>query len=91
MKKTSTSKLIKASVLGLFMLAAIMLTVQYFNPSEEQVNKENVNKSGPVRAVSTAKIGSMGDLLIHSPILSAFCDEKSKTYNFEKIFTHLKP
>ncbi len=91
MKKTSTSKLIKASVLGLFMLAAIMLTVQYFNPSEEQVNKENVNKSGPVRAVSTAKIGSMGDLLIHSPILSAFCGEKSKTYNFEKIFTHLKP
>lgn len=91
MKNTSTSKLIKVSVLGLFMLAAIMLTVQYFNSSEEQVNKENFSKSGTVHAVSTAKIGSMGDLLIHSPILSAFCDEKSKSYNFEKIFTHLKP
>lgn len=92
MKKISTSKLIKASIFGLFIIAAIMLTLQYFNFSEEQVNnKENISKSGPVHVVSTAKIGSIGDLLIHSPILSAFCDEKSKTYNFEKIFTHLKP
>ncbi len=67
------------------------MTAQYFNSNDEQVNKENTSKSGPVHAVATAKIGSMGDLLIHSPMLTAFFDEKSKAYNFEKIFTHLKP
>lgn len=91
MEKTSMSKLIKASILGLFVIVTIFVTAQYFNFNDEQVNKENTSKSGPVHAVATAKIGSMGDLLIHSPMLTAFYDEKSKAYNFEKIFTHLRP
>lgn len=45
----------------------------------------------PIHVVSTASIGSMGDLLIHSPILRAFCDTSSNSYNFEKIFTHIDP
>lgn len=91
MEKTSMSKLIKASILGLFVIVTIFVAAQYFNFNDEQVNKENTSRSGPVHAVVTAKIGSMGDLLIHSPMLTAFFDEKSKSYNFEKIFTHLKP
>lgn len=91
MEKTSISKLIKASILGLFVIVTIFVTAQYFNFNDEQANKENTSKSGPVHAVATAKIGSMGDLLIHSPMLTAFFDEKLKSYNFEKIFTHLKP
>ena len=44
-----------------------------------------------VYVVSKVDIGSMGDILIHSPVLNAFYDKDSGKYNFEKIFTYIKP
>ena len=42
-----------------------------------------------VKVVCEAKILNTGDLLIHSPVLKAYYDENSRSYNFEKIFTYL--
>ena len=33
----------------------------------------------------------MGDLLIHSPILNAYYSKESDSYNFDNIFTYIKP
>lgn len=44
----------------------------------------------PVRVVSTATIGTMGDLLIHSPFLTYY-NLGGDNWDFDGIFTHVSP
>lgn len=61
-------------------------TTQAGESTTESLTDENGN---PV-LVSTAKIGSAGDILIHKPILEA-AYSSSDGYNFDNIFTYVSP
>ncbi len=64
------------------------------SPLEDNSTEEilpNPKNDEPVHIVSTATIGSTGDILIHSPFLPAYYDETTQSHNFDKIFTHLEP
>lgn len=73
-------------------LAAFFL-IRYSLVEDTSVDEllSNPKKDEPVHVVSTATIGSTGDILIHSPFLPAYYDESTQSHNFDKIFTHLKP
>ncbi len=91
MKKILTRKhllIIAGTVLLSF---AAFFVLKQFSPQGNNTNESPVPQDKPTYVLSTANIGSTGDILIHSPLLPANYDEHSKTYNFEKIFTHLTP
>ncbi|MBP5427517.1 MAG: CapA family protein [Clostridiales bacterium] len=98
MKKILRSKLSLIICLLLLILSfatvGIVKTIKH-DPVVTASTQDNIlntlDVQKPIQVISTAKIGSMGDLLIHSPILRAFCDSTSQSYNFEKIFTYITP
>ena len=94
MKKLFTRRNI---VIALGAAFAVGLAIFFFTknlPLEDNSTKEilpNPKNDEPVHVVSTATIGSTGDILIHSPFLPAYYDETTQSHNFDKIFTHLEP
>ncbi len=50
-----------------------------------------VDENGDPVVVSTAKIGSAGDILIHKPILQNAYISSEKTYNFDNVFSYINP
>ncbi|MDD5952130.1 MAG: CapA family protein [Oscillospiraceae bacterium] len=61
---------------------------------ERQASETEVTSSeavvDPNAVVSTASILSTGDIMLHSPFLTAYYDEKSDTYDFHEIFQYVK-
>ncbi len=81
--------LIGALVVLLF-LAIFSIKHFFGSRGENTFNEVNSKPSAVnVKVVSTAKILSTGDLLMHLPVITSSYDANQKTYNFEKIFTHL--
>ncbi len=92
MEKAAITKLAKASLLALFIISSLFLAAHYFSLNNGNIkNTEIAETPEPPHIIASATIGSMGDLLIHSPILSEAYDQKSKSYNFENVFTYLEP
>ncbi|MBR1779118.1 MAG: CapA family protein [Clostridia bacterium] len=82
--------LIGAVIIGALYLASTNFSS--WNISNSSITKKDASiSSEPVHIVSNINIGSMGDLLIHAPMLVASFDKNTKQYNFEKIFTYIKP
>lgn len=55
------------------------------SPSEESESKNEIG--GEPFVVSTAKLGSAGDILIHKPILEAAYSASAGAYSFDNIFS----
>lgn len=58
---------------------------------EETTSPYEVDENGNPVVVSTAKIGSAGDILIHKPILENAYISSEKTYNFDNVFSYISP
>lgn len=82
-------KKLKALILSLACLLTLCSCSKNVENQADQVS-EVTSKSEP-SIVSSATIGNMGDLLIHSPILNAYYSKESDSYNFDSIFTYIKP
>ena len=63
-------------------------------PTETTVPPTTEPEPVPEHVVSTATVGAMGDLLMHTPIFlskySAVCYQEDGTYDFESVFRYLK-
>lgn len=86
MKKTYT---LKNVIVTLSTVCAIIIAICCLLKNNK--TNEISQKSESVHIVSTATIGSTGDILIHSPFLPAYYDESTQSHNFDKIFTYLEP
>lgn len=103
MKHASQEKSYKWIFWSLGLIIALSVAVfgvwnisKYFNkkddPSLNSGQSSSQKKAIDENAViSTATIGNIGDLLIHSPILSAYYNNETKEYNFDDVFTYLTP
>lgn len=59
--------------------------------TEEPSYDYEVDEGGNPVVVSTAKIGSAGDILIHKPILENAHISSENTYNFDNVFSYISP
>lgn len=84
-KHKSNKKLIKVILLVSAMI--LLLWIGERNLLDNEYQSENATE---VQEISTATIGSMGDLLIHSPFLTHY-EFGADNWNFDGIFTQLKP
>lgn len=82
-------KKLKALILSLACLLTLCSCSKNVENQADQVSEVTSNSEPSI--VSSATIGNMGDLLIHSPILNAYYSKESDSYNFDSIFTYIKP
>ena len=98
MDKSNKQRIIKIS-LPIIMLGIMIGFVMAFlnlEAKNDDINNDKrvvcaLKKEDEVCAVSSAKIGSMGDLLIHKPVFRAFYNENSNSYDFTKAFSYIAP
>lgn len=82
-------KKLKALILSLACLLTLCSCSKNVENQADQVSEVASNSEPSI--VSSATIGNMGDLLIHSPILNAYYSKENDSYNFDSIFTYIKP
>lgn len=91
-KKNIIIKCILALIILIFAYLCIIKPTLETYTNTDIIDKSDITSIQEQTTISsTATIGNMGDILIHSPILNAYYDTSSKTYDFEKIFTYIEP
>jgi len=93
MKRKNFSRKIKNRVIIIFVCLVALLTVFFAISKLSNVHKNIQNgRISTKEQYQNAEItlGCTGDILIHSPILDSCCEDQ-KDYNFDDIFTCLKP
>ena len=97
MNKDRIRKIIKYST-SVFLVISIIIFFGLFVDSnindiktiQPETIVEALQQEVKVHEISSTKIGNMGDLLIHAPVIRAF-QETDSTYNFREAFTYLTP
>lgn len=103
MKKTCSTAKRSALLLCIVFLASLCLTLTGCGdggsptipdtPESQSITSETPSSTAsidPNQIVSTASIVSTGDILIHSPFLTAYYDKATDTYDFNEIFQYVK-
>ncbi len=83
-----SKKILKTSLLCFMFLIIYIFSKDVLCFNDSYSLKDNINS---VHIVSCAKIGNMGDLLMHSPLITAYYDKNSNSHNFENIFSYMSP
>ena len=98
MNKDKTQKIVKLSISALLAGTILAFLVFFINANTNDIKTippeviiEALQQELKVHEISKVEIGSMGDLLIHAPVIRAFYQEQDKSYNFSEAFTYLKP
>lgn len=60
-------------------------------PSNTEQEKKEPEKPTEPYVVATAKVGSTGDIILHSPFIDNYYDSATKSYNYTSIFQYVKP
>ena len=93
-KHTNKQSVITFSAIAAIVFSSIIISFLCFSgrdtaPSITHTAQTTTESSVPY-VVSTVKIGSAGDILIHKPILESALDSSTGTYSFYKLFTYTK-
>lgn len=76
---------------------ALVISFTFINLNNQKMNDnpialpENSESLKNVHLLNSATMCSTGDILLHEPILKAYYDSNSKTYNFDNIFRFIAP
>ena len=79
----------KETVSGSTPSTSVSLPVRETEPEETETEPPETTLPEPEHVVSTATIGSMGDLLMHIPVVNTAL-QSDGSYNFDSVFKYIK-